>query len=284
MTAPTTDSAEQVALRSDRLPDEDPMTNPDADPGTSHDGWTRPVAKPQESWRSHESTVSVNETTIQLNETTIQVSEATIPIIPESGYDQPSYPPPQVEYYEPTLVEPLPTPAATPPLMSGYPPHDPPAGYQNFGYSPAPTYQNPSYAPRPTVDLDASTPLDAYQNPPFEAYAPTPYANSAQVPVVVTWQDARGIPQGYSMQPAAEHPQAGLVLVLALLGFVTIGLTCPFAWVIGSRARRQMRRDPGRWSPSAALTVGWVLGILGSLFWLALTGFVLMVIGLASLL
>lgn len=237
------------------------MTNPDTNPGVSDDGWTRPVTEPQVARGA---------------------DEATIPIIPDSGYDQPSYPPPRVDYYEPTLVEPLPAPAAGPFHTPGYPVQDASAGYQNFGYTPAPTYQNPSYAPRPTVDLEASTPLDAYQNPPYEAYAPTPYANSAPVPVVVSWQDPRAVPM---LRPAGEeHPNAGLVLVLALLGFVTFGLTCPFAWVIGSRARRQIRRDPGRWSPSAALTVGWVLGILGSLFWLALTAFVLMVIGLASLL
>lgn len=279
-------------MRGNRLPDEDPMTDRDANPGMTDDGWTGHVTEPLDAWGADEATVQISESTIQISDSTIQYSEstaqfseATIPIIPDSGYDQPSFPPPRVEFYEPTLVEPLPAPGSATPLAPGNPVHDPSAGPQNFGYTPAPTYQNPSYAPKPTVDLEASPPPGAYQNPPFEAYAPTPYAHSAQVPVVVSWQDPRARPQGFTMlQPAsAEHPHAGLVLALALLGFVTFGLTCPFAWVIGSRARRQIRRDPGRWSPSAALTVGWVLGILGSLFWLALTGFVLMVIGLASL-
>ena len=126
---------------------------------------------------------------------------------------------------------------------------------------------------------------NAYANPPFEAYAPTPYSSGGQAPAVVGWQDSRVlVSQGYfAPQPAlADHPRSVLVLVLGLLGFVTWGLTSPFAWVIGGQARRDIRRNPGRWRSSPALTAGWVLGILVSLFWIALIGFIVLLVSLAA--
>lgn len=78
-------------------------------------------------------------------------------------------------------------------------------------------------------------------------------------------------PYGYSLP---EHPDATTVLVLGGLGTIC-AVTAPFAWYLGSKARREMAEQPGRWAPSTGLNVGWVLGILVTL--LVLLGVVAMI-------
>lgn len=71
--------------------------------------------------------------------------------------------------------------------------------------------------------------------------------------------------QPYGYAPALpEPPQATTVLVLGILSLLLGGITGPFAWVMGSKARRQIAA--GQYSQSSLLTVGWVLGIIGTLY------------------
>lgn len=65
---------------------------------------------------------------------------------------------------------------------------------------------------------------------------------------------------GYSGQ--VEHPHGVIVLVLGILGIVGVGITGPFAWFIGSRARKEVAA--GRYAESSALTIGWVLGMIST--------------------
>lgn len=74
-----------------------------------------------------------------------------------------------------------------------------------------------------------------------------------------------GAPTPYGFDQRPEHPDSTLVLILGVVSLFA-GITGPFAWYFGSRARGQMLREPQRWAPSTGLTVGWVLGIIGSLF------------------
>ena len=157
-----------------------------------------------------------------------------------------------------------------------------PGGPQNFGYSPTPNYHpqpaptapyaNPTLAPFP----QAAEPTFATAGSPapssFENYATSPYAAGGMA--VSPWQGA--VPSAYAFGVLPEHPRAVIVLVLGLLGLVTSGLTCPFAWALGSGARREMRDNPGRWRPSGMLTAGWILGIVGSVLWLMLIGMILL--------
>ncbi len=85
---------------------------------------------------------------------------------------------------------------------------------------------------------------------------------------------------GGGFTAAPEHPDTMLVLILGLLSWVT-GITGPFAWYFGSRARRQMRENPGRWSASTGLTVGWVLGIISSA--LVIVSLVVVILGMVFL-
>jgi hypothetical protein len=52
---------------------------------------------------------------------------------------------------------------------------------------------------------------------------------------------------------------------MAAAGFVTWGLTWPVAWVLGSMARRDIRRHPDQFTGGAALNTGWVTGMVGTL-------------------
>lgn len=82
-----------------------------------------------------------------------------------------------------------------------------------------------------------------------------------------------GYPPPTYLQP---HPQATMVLVLGILAFVVSGITGPFAWYIGSKARAEMAANPGRWADSSALTIGWVLGIISTV--LLIIGVVFLII------
>lgn len=66
------------------------------------------------------------------------------------------------------------------------------------------------------------------------------------------------------------HPQATTAMVLGIVaaaGFFTLlvpALAGPIAWYLGSAARRDIQREPERWSGSARATTGMVLGIVAT--------------------
>jgi hypothetical protein len=56
------------------------------------------------------------------------------------------------------------------------------------------------------------------------------------------------------------------VLVLGCLSVAIFPPTGPFAWYIGARVRREYAEQPGRWSGEDEVKVGYILGIVGSVF------------------
>ena len=64
--------------------------------------------------------------------------------------------------------------------------------------------------------------------------------------------------------PPPRHPDTVMVLVLGCLSIVVLPLIGPFAWVIVARVKREMAAAPGRWSSEDLVTVGYVLGIVGT--------------------
>lgn len=119
------------------------------------------------------------------------------------------------------------------------------------GFDDRPVAQSPTYHP-------AGPPLS---NPPSPGQ---PFPGATQYhPAIPQPNYAAPTPYGFDARP--EHPDAMLVLVLGVISLFS-GITGPFAWYFGSRARRQLQAEPHRWSPSTGLTVGWVLGIITSLF------------------
>lgn len=75
---------------------------------------------------------------------------------------------------------------------------------------------------------------------------------------------AAGGPARPAGPEALEHPQATTTLVLGLVGLLAIPPLAPVAWVMGARARAELRQFPGRYRESGALTAGYVLGICGT--------------------
>lgn len=78
------------------------------------------------------------------------------------------------------------------------------------------------------------------------------------------YQQVAPYQQGFA-GPAPDHPDSTTVLVLGIVSIVVCGLTGPFAWIKGNKARADINANPGMYGPSTSLTVGWVLGIIGSI-------------------
>lgn len=57
-----------------------------------------------------------------------------------------------------------------------------------------------------------------------------------------------------------------MVLVLGCLSIAVFPPTGPFAWYIGARVKREFAEQPGRWTGEDEVKVGYVLGIIGSVF------------------
>ncbi|MFC5727544.1 MULTISPECIES: hypothetical protein [Nocardioides] len=77
--------------------------------------------------------------------------------------------------------------------------------------------------------------------------------------------------QGQVFGPPPDHPQAATVLVLGVLGMALCQVVAPFAWFIGSRVRREIAESGGRLGGQQMVTIGWVLGILGSCILILMT-------------
>jgi hypothetical protein len=77
-----------------------------------------------------------------------------------------------------------------------------------------------------------------------------------------------------------EHPQATPVLVLGVISLVLFPLLGPVAWAMGSRARREIAAQPGRYRSGGTLTVGWVMGIIASSLLLLGVVFIMLALGL----
>lgn len=91
----------------------------------------------------------------------------------------------------------------------------------------------------------------SYQDPqrPQSAYQPQP----------PPYQAGYGQLNPYGLPP--EHPSAMTVLILGILGFF-VGVTGPIAWIMGSKARKEVKAEPGRYRDGGMLQVGWILGIV----------------------
>lgn len=101
-----------------------------------------------------------------------------------------------------------------------------------------------------------------YQPPEDSAGAPLPPETPAQ-PYAAPGAPAYGAPPAYGYA-LPEHPQATTILVLGILALVFGGVTGPFAWYMGSKARKEIAA--GQYAPSSSVTAGWIMGIVGSAY------------------
>jgi hypothetical protein len=137
-----------------------------------------------------------------------------------------------------------------------------PPTHQPWGAKPVPpSSSQPPPAPPPSFQPSSGSP---YQPPPnpypqpgsFDQYAaPNPYA---------------AYPAGYG-GTVPDHPSATTALVLGIVGLVGV-VVClgiplvlsPFAWVIGSRAVREIDASPGRYRGRENANAGRIMGIIGT--------------------
>ena len=124
------------------------------------------------------------------------------------------------------------------------PPPDPYAGQQPPSYPPA--YPPPG-APGPYAGYPPQQP--GYQQPGYQQHP-----GMAAYPAYVL----------------PDHPRATTALVLGIIG-VAGAFTCflpvvvaPFAWVLGAKARKEIRSAPQQWGGDGRATAGMVLGIIGT--------------------
>lgn len=107
---------------------------------------------------------------------------------------------------------------------------------------------------------------------PFRPQPVNPYEGTPQP--LGTWAQP---PAAYA-PTLPEHPEASTVLILGVLGLL-VAVTGPFALVIGSRARADVAA--GRYAASGALTAGWVLGIITTVYLALLV--ILFLLGIGAL-
>ncbi|WP_191681916.1 DUF4190 domain-containing protein [Janibacter melonis] len=69
-------------------------------------------------------------------------------------------------------------------------------------------------------------------------------------------------PQMAQMPP--DHPQAVTILVLGIVGIMGVWVTSPIAWYLGNQALREIDASPGRYGHRDFVSIGRILGIVGT--------------------
>lgn len=116
--------------------------------------------------------------------------------------------------------------------------------------------------------------IPAYALVPTRGGAETRTAGGAESPPA---PERPGVP-AVALSGREEHPLAERVVLFGWLG-LAISITGPLAWYWGNRARRDFRREPGRYR-TVEVNIGWMLGILqtvGLVLAMALFAFLLIV-------
>lgn len=111
------------------------------------------------------------------------------------------------------------------------------------------------------------------QPPPQNPYGGAPY------------QAYGGAPTG-PPNWAPDHPQATTVLLLGILGIAICQVCAPFAWVIGSRVRKEIDANPAQYGGRSQVQIGYVLGIVGSallaFYVLAFVAYIVIIVGVVA--
>ena len=137
------------------------------------------------------------------------------------------------------------------------PASDPTAPYPTAGTPPSYGYGQPTYPPSA-----------GYPQPPYEQ------GYQAQQGYRAQYQPGQpaGYPGGWAPTPP-PHPQATTAMVLGLIGLIGSFILCglplvlsPFALVIGARARGEIDRSGGAYSGRDQAQVGFITGVIGTVF------------------
>lgn len=90
-------------------------------------------------------------------------------------------------------------------------------------------------------------------------------------------------PGGGSYAATQEHPQGTVILILGILGFVT-GICGLIAWILGSKAQKEMEASGATYSNAGNIKIGKILGIITTLlaaFWIVLA-IIITIVGAAA--
>ncbi|WP_462418770.1 DUF4190 domain-containing protein [Kytococcus sp. Marseille-QA3725] len=81
----------------------------------------------------------------------------------------------------------------------------------------------------------------------------------------------------------ADHPDAVVIFVLGLVSLLMLPPLGFLPWIMGNRARREIRRSPGVYRNEGLVTAGWILGIVAAVLTLLFVLFIagMMIFGLA---
>lgn len=93
---------------------------------------------------------------------------------------------------------------------------------------------------------------------------------------------AYGQPGSGPFGPAREHPQGTTILVLGILSLVLCQIMGPIAWVMASKAQKEIDLDPASYTNRGNVVAGKVLGIIASVLlivsviaWIAIIGLII---------
>jgi hypothetical protein len=147
------------------------------------------------------------------------------------------------------------------------------------------TPDEPGYWERKAAEDASATPPPPPAAPGPPTYPPAYPAPGSAAPYGYSAPAQPGFPQpgypqpGYPQQPGMpafptyarpDHPRATTSLVLGIVA-VAGAFTCflpvvvaPFAWVLGAKARKEIRSAPQQWGGESRATAGMVLGIIGT--------------------
>jgi len=91
-----------------------------------------------------------------------------------------------------------------------------------------------------------------------------PPQNPAQPPPNPYQPYAPGYGPGGVPQWAPDHPDSTTVLILGILGMAVCQALAPFAWIKGSRVKKEIDESGGRYAGRSQVQVGYILGIVGT--------------------
>ena len=119
--------------------------------------------------------------------------------------------------------------------------------------------------------VSMSNPYD--ENPHTQDSAPNPYAPSGQYQpnpyatggTPAPYGQQYGVPQqqgyGHPYGAPQEHPQGTTILVLGIVGIFT-AICAPIAWVLGSKARKEIAASGAHYSNEQNINIGRILGMV----------------------
>jgi Domain of unknown function (DUF4190) len=107
----------------------------------------------------------------------------------------------------------------------------------------------------PEPEAAPAPPGEPVAGPPAEPAPAAPAEPAPAAPAERPWRPAARI----DVRPSAAGAGAALALGIVGLGFWFLG---PFAWWLGARARRAIRRSDGQLGGYGTATAGMVLGIV----------------------